>query len=89
MRSGDPKPAVMGLNTPPPGTPPIATRKRLWGPLTKFWFGRMFGVCAMTNRLFLDLDLDRQNPFERHTVKDVLTMILIVAPVTADAKCRS
>ena len=43
----------------------------------------------MTNRLFLDLDLDRRNPFERHTVKDILAMILIVAPVTADAKCRS
>jgi integrase len=25
---------------------------------------------AMVNRLFLDLDLDRRNPFERHTVKD-------------------
>ena len=41
----------------------------------------------MTNRLFLDLDLDRRNPFERHTVKDILAMILIAVPVTADAKC--
>ncbi len=73
----------------PPGCPRFGLDERPQGSFPKFVNFEMLGTCAMTNRLFLDLDLDRRNPFERHTVKDILAMILIAAPVTADAKCRN